>query len=100
MLSVTIANISPSQNTPVLPNIRRIVMRPSGASCSRRNSAKLSLTTILDPRQVLSGLTLIHERQRSAALAFPDRAIEAGAAAGVTGSAGLLDLDPDRILVA
>src|SRR5713226_3412090 len=46
MLSVTIPNISPSQNTPVLPNIRRVVRRPSGASCSRRNSAKLSLATI------------------------------------------------------
>src|SRR5580704_13256372 len=50
MLSVTIPNISPSQNTPVLPNMRRIVTRPSGASCSRRNSAKLSLATILHPR--------------------------------------------------
>src|SRR6267154_6294132 len=49
MLSVTIPNISPSQNTPVLPNMRRIVTRPSGASCSRRNSAKLSLATILRP---------------------------------------------------
>ena len=39
----------PSQNTPVLPNMRRIVTRPSGASCSRRNSAKLSLATILHP---------------------------------------------------
>jgi hypothetical protein len=29
-----------------LPNMRRIVTRPSGASCSRRNSAKLSLATI------------------------------------------------------
>src|SRR5438132_7874823 len=48
MLSVTIANISPSQNTPVLPNMRRIVTRPSGASCSRRNSAKPSLATILN----------------------------------------------------
>src|ERR1700733_3405315 len=47
MLSVTIPNISPSQNTPVLPNIRRVVTRPSGASCSRKNSAKLSLATIL-----------------------------------------------------
>src|SRR5271167_4273452 len=50
MLSVTIPNISPSQNTPVLPNIRRIVTRPSGASCSRRNSAKLSLATIRYPQ--------------------------------------------------
>src|SRR5260370_31070576 len=49
MLSVTIPNISPSQNTPVLPNMRRIVTRPSGASCSRRNSEKLSLATILRP---------------------------------------------------
>src|SRR5216683_8317898 len=49
MLSVTIPNISPSQNTPVLPNMRRMVTRPSGASCSRRNSAKLSLATILRP---------------------------------------------------
>jgi hypothetical protein len=30
-----------------LPNIRRIVTRPTGASCSRRNSAKLSLATNL-----------------------------------------------------
>ena len=49
MLSVTIPNISPSQNTPVLPNIRRIVTRPRGANCSRRNSAKLSLATIFYP---------------------------------------------------
>src|SRR5665213_1484032 len=41
------ANISPSQNTPVLPNMRRTVTRPSGANCSRRNSAKLSLATML-----------------------------------------------------
>ncbi len=46
MSSVTIPNISPSQNTPVLPNICRIVTRPSGVSCSRRNWAKLSLVTI------------------------------------------------------
>src|ERR1700752_1167974 len=38
-----------SQNTPVLPNMRRMVMTPSGASCSRRNSAKLSLATIRNP---------------------------------------------------
>src|SRR5258708_10416517 len=49
MLSVTIPNITPPQNTPVLPNIRRMVTRPSGASCSRRNSAKLSLATIPRP---------------------------------------------------
>src|ERR1700730_6645185 len=49
MLSVTIPNITPPQNTPVLPNMRRMVTRPSGASCSRRNSAKLSLATILRP---------------------------------------------------
>ena len=48
---VTMPNITPSQNTPVLPNIRRMVMPPSGASCSRRNSAKDSLATILDPSQ-------------------------------------------------
>src|SRR5437763_8657230 len=53
MLSVTIPNINPSQNTPVLPNIRRIVTRPSGASCSRRNSAKLSLATIRQPHSVI-----------------------------------------------
>src|SRR5215813_5181951 len=40
-------SMTPSQNTPVLPNMRRMVMRPSGASCSRRNSAKSSLATIL-----------------------------------------------------
>src|SRR6266567_1021999 len=49
MLSVTIPNITPSQNTPVLPNMRRIVTRPRGASSSRRNSAKPSLATILRP---------------------------------------------------
>jgi membrane dipeptidase len=32
VLSLTIPRINPSQNTPVLPNIRRMVMRPSGAS--------------------------------------------------------------------
>ena len=47
--TVTIPNITPSQNTPVLPNMRRIVTRPSGASCSRRNSAKAALATILNP---------------------------------------------------
>src|SRR5713101_1668074 len=56
MLSVTIPNISLSQNTPVLPNIRRIATRPSGASCSRRNSAKLSLATILRPPSWPGGL--------------------------------------------
>jgi hypothetical protein len=40
VLSNTIASINSSQNTPVLPNMRRSVMGPSGASCSRRNSAK------------------------------------------------------------
>jgi hypothetical protein len=49
VLSVTIPNITPSQNTPVLPNMRRIATRPSGASCSRRNSAKVLLATIVDP---------------------------------------------------
>src|SRR5262245_35112693 len=39
-------SIRPSQKTPVLPNMRRVVMRPSGASCSRRNSAKLVLATM------------------------------------------------------
>src|SRR5258708_33541407 len=58
MSFVTIPNISPLQKTPVLPNIRRIVTRPSGASCSRRNSAKLSLATLLRPPSCQpSGLT-------------------------------------------
>ena len=35
MLSVTIPNIRPSQKTPVLPNIRRIVTRPTGARLHR-----------------------------------------------------------------
>src|SRR4030095_4418026 len=52
MFSVTIPNITPSQNTPVLPTSRAMVTRPSGASCSRRNSAKLSLATM---RHLLSG---------------------------------------------
>src|SRR5579864_6417800 len=30
--------------------MRRVVTRPRGASCSQRNSAKLSLATIIDPR--------------------------------------------------
>src|ERR1700739_3363029 len=42
-------NIRPLQNTPVLPNIRRIVRRPNGASCSRRNSAKPSRATMRFP---------------------------------------------------
>jgi len=42
------ANITPSQNTPDLPNIRRSVTRPSGASCSPRNSAKVSLATMIN----------------------------------------------------
>jgi hypothetical protein len=32
--------------------MRRTEMRPSGASCSRRKFAKLSLATILEPRLV------------------------------------------------
>jgi hypothetical protein len=37
MLSVTIPDISPSQNTPALPNLRlTVTRRPSGANCSCR----------------------------------------------------------------
>src|SRR3954465_4108751 len=66
MFSVTIPNITPSQNTPVLPNIRRMVTRPSGASCSRRNSAKLSLATILRSREASRRFleTLVQESQQ------------------------------------
>src|SRR5690242_19671105 len=39
-------SISPSQNTPVLPNMRRRATWPSGASCSCRSSPKLWLATI------------------------------------------------------
>src|SRR6202161_2653339 len=53
------ANMNPSQNTPLLPNMRRIAMWPSGASCSRRNSAKLSLATISNPRVGLVGANRI-----------------------------------------
>src|ERR1700754_798946 len=45
-------------------------------------------------------LVRIHERQRRPALAFADRAVEARAPPGVAGRARLLDLDPDRVLVA
>src|SRR5262245_57374385 len=38
--------ITPPQNTPVLPNMRRTETGPSGASISRRNSTKLSLATM------------------------------------------------------
>src|SRR6516162_3554169 len=51
--------MNPSQNTPVLPNMRRIVMRPSGASCSLRNAAKLSLATILYPFGLARGCSVI-----------------------------------------
>src|SRR5207244_2407187 len=37
--------------------MRRIVTWPSGASCSRRNSAKVSLATILHPQSWLGGLS-------------------------------------------
>src|SRR5690242_2709074 len=36
--------------------MRRIVTWPSGASCSRRNSAKLSLATIRQPHSVVGDL--------------------------------------------
>src|ERR1700676_42150 len=42
----------------------------------------------------------IHERQPRPALARFDPAVETGLAAGVAGRAGLLDADPDRVLVA
>jgi len=45
--SVTIPNISPRQNTPDFPNIRRVETLPSGANCSRKNSVKPSLATTL-----------------------------------------------------
>src|SRR5262245_17447521 len=48
-------NITPSQNRPILPNMRRIETRPSGPSCSRRNSAKSSLATI-DPPVLPDGI--------------------------------------------
>src|ERR1700751_1612526 len=43
-------SITPSQNTPVLPNMRRKLMRPRGVNCSRRNSEKLSLATMINSR--------------------------------------------------
>lgn len=52
MFSFTVPNIASSQNTPIFQNIRRIVTRPSGASCSSRNSAEASLATILNPQRV------------------------------------------------
>jgi hypothetical protein len=61
VLSLTIPIITPSQNTPVLPNMRRIVTAPSGPSCSRRNSAKLSLATIL----MFPGVALTIEQNSS-----------------------------------
>src|SRR6202035_3987567 len=42
----------------------------------------------------------IHERQPCPALARFDLAVKTRLAAGVAGSAGLLDADPDRVLVA
>src|SRR5580704_3536161 len=42
----------------------------------------------------------VHEREARATLACVDLAIKAGTPAGVTGGAGLLDPDPDRILIA
>ena len=71
MLSLTIPSINPSQNTPVLPNIRRIVMRPSGASCSRRNSAKLSLATIHNPQRPAARTRSLSRRHRAAHRATP-----------------------------
>ncbi len=52
MSSFTIPSINPSQSTPVLPNMRRSVMRPSGASCSCRNSRQ---NRRWQPSSILSG---------------------------------------------
>src|SRR6267378_8700935 len=45
-------------------------------------------------------LVRIHERQKRPAIAWAHRAVEAGPSAGVARSACLLDLDPDRVLIA
>src|ERR1700738_2751688 len=42
----------------------------------------------------------IHERQSRPALAGLDLAVEARAAAGVAGDSGLLDPDPEHVLIA
>src|SRR6202012_906999 len=42
----------------------------------------------------------VDKGQSRAALALVHRTIETGVPAGVTGRAGLFDLDPDRILIA
>src|ERR1022692_2282928 len=42
----------------------------------------------------------IHKRQSRPALAFRHRAVEARAPAGVARRPGLLDADPDRVLIA
>jgi len=62
MLSVTIPNISPSQNTPALPNIRRIVTRPSERAARAGTRPKLSLA----PSSVLCLGTAISAPQDNA----------------------------------
>ena len=49
VFSVTIPNITPSQNTPDLPNMRRGVTTPSGANCSRSNSENSVLASVVNP---------------------------------------------------
>src|SRR6185295_19633376 len=77
MFSVTIPSITPPQNTPVLPNMRRTVMRPSGASCSHRNAAKSGLAVIASvgrggPRGCNAGRAAdLHDLIRERRLAAP-----------------------------
>jgi hypothetical protein len=42
----------------------------------------------------------VHERQSRAAPACFDLSVKAGVSSGVAGSTGLLDPDPDRVLIA
>src|ERR1700688_3863076 len=91
-------SITSSQNTPVLPNMRRIVTRPRGANCSRRNSAKLSLATIAYPRFRPDGFnsesTIVRDQRKNGETRQPRRRRLQLACAGVQDKLPLVhDLD-------
>src|SRR4029077_8960665 len=84
-------SITSSQNTPVLPNMRRIVTRPSGASCSRRNSARwrrtrmtshlsnqLQLLVEAPPDLAAATLTIVEARGPEGSFADPGLGALAG----------------------
>src|ERR1700738_5127610 len=68
-----------------------------GSPSAPRNDGGKSLPV---NRVRIEQLVRIDERQPCPALAFVDLAIKARPPAGVAGGAGLLDPDPDRVLIA